>query len=250
MTYLFFDIECANSFGGIGKMCSFGYVLCNHDFSVIETNDFLINPDAPFDWYLFKKNSKCHLAYRKEEYLRHEKFSHFYSKICTLLTSPDRLVFGFGCSNDISTIESECIRYGLNPIDFSCYDISKILGQYYQTSGSLSSFVQLLNINQTGLEFHDSKADAIFTMKVTERLAADMDKPVNQILSGYQPASGIHAYSEKIKKLYVKYLERSSAPKNKTRRKIRVEKVPDNFDYKKELLLELELQKQQKNKLQ
>ena len=48
MNYLFFDIECANCDGGNGKICSFGYVLTDTDFNVLEYKDLLIDPKAKF----------------------------------------------------------------------------------------------------------------------------------------------------------------------------------------------------------
>ena len=107
MTNLFFDIECANNFDGVGKICSFGYALCGQDFSLIESDDLLMNPDAPFDWYLFKKNSRCHLAYTREEYNRNPKFPHHYPKISSLVGAEDnsslpsaaRMTFGQSALN-------------------------------------------------------------------------------------------------------------------------------------------------------
>ena len=36
MKYLFFDIECANCYDGVGKICEFGYVLTDEYFTVLE----------------------------------------------------------------------------------------------------------------------------------------------------------------------------------------------------------------------
>ena len=52
-SYLFFDIECANCFNGEGKMCSFGYVLTDADFNILDSQDLVMNPETEFDWYLF-----------------------------------------------------------------------------------------------------------------------------------------------------------------------------------------------------
>ena len=35
LKYLFFDLEYANSKGGINKICEFGYVITNENFDVI-----------------------------------------------------------------------------------------------------------------------------------------------------------------------------------------------------------------------
>ena len=65
MEFLFFDVECANCFGGVGKMCSFGYVLVDSEFNVIETDDIVMNPEAPFDWYLTKTKTTSRLRIRR-----------------------------------------------------------------------------------------------------------------------------------------------------------------------------------------
>ena len=242
MTYLFFDIDCANSFGGIGKICSFGYVLCNADFSVIATDDILMNPDAPFDWYLFKKGSKCHLAYSRTEYQRQPKFPQFYSKIQALLGAKDRLVFGFGSKNDVKTIATECLRYNVPQIEFSCYDMHSVLEKQYEMQGGLSAFVEKLGIDTQGMEFHDSRADAWFTMKVTERLVKDSGKPMPELLSAYTPHSSPLVLQEQIKTLFKKWLERSEAKKaaeGKPRRTQKKVTVPDWFDYRQELLRQI-----------
>ena len=81
-SYLFFDIECANCFGGVGKMCSFGYVLTDEDFNVIDSQDVAMNPEAEFDWYLFSPKNKCRLAYSKDYFAR--------SIISTLITKESK----------------------------------------------------------------------------------------------------------------------------------------------------------------
>lgn len=48
MDYVFFDIECANCIEGQAKICSFGYVVTDEQFDVIEREDLIVNPKAPF----------------------------------------------------------------------------------------------------------------------------------------------------------------------------------------------------------
>lgn len=251
MTYLFFDIECANSFNGIGKICSFGYVLCNEDFSVIESGDLLMNPDTIFDWYLFKKDSKCHLAYTREDYINNPKFPHHYPKIKSLLEASNRIIFGFGCQNDVATIATECLRYDLDLIDFNCHDIVNPLEKFYDMKGGLGRFVEKFEISTEGMEFHDSKSDAFFTMKVTEQIVKDSKKPLPELLSTYTPFSSKLLRKKKIKKLYANYLERKEAGKTKDGKPPRPLKkitVPSWFDYKRELLEEIEQEKSNSEK--
>jgi hypothetical protein len=49
MKYLFFDCECANCYDHEGKICSFGYVITDESFRLLEEKDIIINPNAPFD---------------------------------------------------------------------------------------------------------------------------------------------------------------------------------------------------------
>ena len=48
MNYIFFDIECANCQNGQAKICSFGYVITDESFTVLEKEDWIVNPKAPF----------------------------------------------------------------------------------------------------------------------------------------------------------------------------------------------------------
>ena len=42
MEYIFFDIECANCFNGDGKICSFGYVITDRFFNILEKEDIVL----------------------------------------------------------------------------------------------------------------------------------------------------------------------------------------------------------------
>ena len=44
MEYLFFDIECCDG----NHICSFGYVIINSDFEILEKRDLVINPEKVF----------------------------------------------------------------------------------------------------------------------------------------------------------------------------------------------------------
>lgn len=63
MRFLFFDIECANTFNNICKLCSFGYVIMDEHFNLIEQRDIIINPEDIFDPYFFKPDSNISLPY-------------------------------------------------------------------------------------------------------------------------------------------------------------------------------------------
>ena len=44
MNILFFDLECANCFMGIGKICEFGVVLVDGNFNLIQKYCFCMSP--------------------------------------------------------------------------------------------------------------------------------------------------------------------------------------------------------------
>ena len=60
MKYLFFDVECANCFGGVGKICEFGYVLTDDKLNVIKRDDIPMCPGKG-------RGNRFHLTGRKHE---------------------------------------------------------------------------------------------------------------------------------------------------------------------------------------
>ena len=65
-SFVFFDCECANTFDGVGKICSLGYVICDDDLNIIESEDVVMNPECDFDWYLLSGKGDIKLAYSKD----------------------------------------------------------------------------------------------------------------------------------------------------------------------------------------
>jgi DNA polymerase III epsilon subunit-like protein len=169
-TYLFFDIECANCFDGKGKMCSFGYVLTDGQFTVIESDDIVINPEAEFDWYLFSPKNRCPLAYSKEYFRRQHNFKDYYKQIKTLLTAPFRKVVGFSSGNDVAFIITACERYNLPLINFAAYDAEPVLNTANNIRKGLAAWAEFYHIDTTELHAHRSSDDAMMTMLVVKAL--------------------------------------------------------------------------------
>ena len=61
MKYLFFDIECCDG----NHMCSFGYVIVNNNFEILEKKDLVMNPEKEFRLGRYTFNPRIHLAYNK-----------------------------------------------------------------------------------------------------------------------------------------------------------------------------------------
>ena len=181
-TFLFFDIECANMFDGVGKICSFGYVLTDEDFNIMDSDDVVMNPETEFDWYLFSPKNKCPLAYSKDYFRSKPNFEAYYKPIKNLLEFPGRKVIGFGSKDDVGFIVSACERYGLAGINFSSWDISTIISQKKQMHKSLVNWCEEYKIDVSGLTAHKSCDDAMMTMLVAKAFCQKQDISLEQLL--------------------------------------------------------------------
>lgn len=181
-TYLFFDIECANCFDGIGKMCSFGYVLTDESFNVLEKGDIVMNPECEFDWYLFSPKNRCPLAYSKDYFRAQKSFPYFYKQIKKLLESAERCAIGFASLNDVGFLISACERYNLPNFNFSSYDIAKILKKYKSKEMRLSEWCEHYGINLENIKKHKSEDDAMMTMLLTKALCEENKTELHKLL--------------------------------------------------------------------
>ena len=130
MRYLFFDIECSE-----GKsMCSFGYVLTDEKFRILEKDDILMNPEAIFHTGAWgKKNREAYpgieMAYPKEVFLKSPTFPALYEKIKSLIEYKDQTVIGFSHKNDTVFLDNACKRYNLPSIDYDFVDVQTKIGR-------------------------------------------------------------------------------------------------------------------------
>ena len=95
MNYVFFDIECANCFQGRGKICSFGYVITDEFFNVLEKKDIVMNPHAKFHLFGHRNHPGIVLAYDEKIFKSSPSFPKYYEEIRSLLQDKNNLVFGF-----------------------------------------------------------------------------------------------------------------------------------------------------------
>ena len=77
MKYLFFDIECCDG----NHMCSFGYVIVNNNFEILEKKDLVMNPEKRFKLGRDAFNPRIHLAYNESTFRKQKTFRYFYDKI-------------------------------------------------------------------------------------------------------------------------------------------------------------------------
>ena len=164
--YLFFDIECANCFGGEGKICSFGYAVCDERFNIIECEDLVMNPESRFDWAFFSKKIDVSLSYPKQVFLSSPKFPHFYPKIRQLMTEHSGRVIGFAPKNDIGFLDYTCRRYELELPRTKIFDLVNILHTKIDENKKLVQWAERFGVNMSKLTAHNSMDDAKMTMFV------------------------------------------------------------------------------------
>lgn len=188
MNLLFFDIECANCFQGNGKICSFGWTLCNDSFQVISQVDLLINPKSKF--HLSDKSglNGIQLSYPQERFLSQPDFEYFYPQIKKMLEDTDNVCWGHSVVNDINFINSECRRYNLPYINFKAYDSQMIHRLITQspTDVGLSKICGMYNLQVTDL--HRSDYDAYLTSRIVEKMCEQAQASISQLLSEYPNA--------------------------------------------------------------
>lgn len=173
-TYLYFDIESANCYGGEGHICSFGYVICDSNFNILEMDDIVMNPRAEFDPGLFGENSRCRLAYTEEEFLSQPDFEHYYERIKNLLTEPGRKNVGFAVENDVGFIVCACHHFKLPQIGFHAYDTHVIADTVNGAHKGLSGWLDFYKVNTDGLCAHKSSDDAKMTMLLTQKICQQL----------------------------------------------------------------------------
>lgn len=195
MKYLFFDIECANCDGGRGKICSFGYVLTDTSFSVIESEDIIINPHAPFRLRSYGKEQKSYieLAYPEEIFRAAPDFSFYYERIKSLLNADNVMIFGYAPENDAGFLAAEFERYSLPCVDFEFCDVQRIYKRHIKNEGgnqfSLVHACEDLGVASPETE-HKSVDDAMATMRVLKRICFEEGRGAPELVDIFSPCKG------------------------------------------------------------
>lgn len=226
-SFVFFDCECANTFDGVGKICSLGYVICDDELNVIESEDVVMNPECEFDWYLFSGKGDCQLAYSKDYFRLKPNFDAYYKNIKKLLTTGNRYIAGFAVGNDVGFLNSGCERYGRDYIQIYAFDMEKYLETKYNKKQKLTAWASELGVNVAKYQTHKSVDDAIMTMlclkaecqktgKSAEEIfneSKQMFVSSQQMLEKAEERAYRKEVTEKIKRLFTK---KNPKPKFKT----------------------------------
>lgn len=185
MRLLFFDIECADG----ANMCSFGYVLTDENFNIIEKRDILINPECRFR--LSGRNDPgIELNYSEAEFYRSPKFPHYYPLIKELITYPDQFIIGHAIGNDTKYIVTQCKRYNLPFLNYSFVD-SQVLYKHSSLSAKPASLENILNeLGCESMRAHKSDDDAAMTVTVMKKLCEKTGYRVGELIESCPKAQG------------------------------------------------------------
>lgn len=195
MQYLFFDIEGANSYDFVSKMCTFGYVITDQQFDMKLKIDVIMNPETSFDRHIIRENMN---AYPLERYENSPSFSYFYNAIKNILQTKKQIVAGWSVENDVRYIYDACKRYKLTQIQYRYIDIQKIYMQLFNLSTvpSLENACENLKIDLT--KVHKSDEDAMLTMLVAKELCRKLDMSFDKLVERYKDCgSSVAEFSKK-----------------------------------------------------
>ena len=213
MDYIFFDIECANCFGGRGKICSFGYVITDESFNILEKSDILINPHSKFHLHGHNNHPGIVLGYGEDEFLASPDFKHFYPAIRELLTRDNSMIFGFSVMSDAGFLKSECARFHKPMFDYDFIDIQRIFTDYKQLENTpaLIKCAAEYGVTETQ-DVHKSDDDSYFTMRVLKGLCEETGLTPKELVEKY-PLSKCWARDGEIDSEFLRWKEIQKANK-------------------------------------
>lgn len=186
MKYCFFDIECSVVNKNAAKICAFGYCLTDENFSILEKEDILINPQGGFHLTDRKGTQGLVLPYEYADFKKYPTFPEKAEKIYGLLQAKDTLVVGHATMNDVKYLNLESKRFSLPSFDFAFADTQFL---YMNAVGEFSRQFGLGAIAQElGVEFtaHRAVDDAYATMKVAEAMCKSEGLSLRALLEKYE----------------------------------------------------------------
>ncbi|MDY2889307.1 MAG: exonuclease domain-containing protein [Candidatus Caccosoma sp.] len=183
MKYLFFDIEAANSYNFISKMCTFGYVITDDNFKVKSKIDVVMNPESFFDKYILNLHMN---AYPLEKYKSAPPFSFFYESIKHILQANNQIVVGWSIENDIKYLSDACKRYKKQQFDFKYIDIQKIMVDEFNliSPPKLQYACEFLKIPIA--KTHKSDDDAFMSMQIAKAICLKNKCTLEELISKYE----------------------------------------------------------------
>lgn len=195
MDYLFFDIEASE-----GKsICSFGYVLTDENFNILEKKDVLINPEAPFCTQARSKKKQqdekhkgITLAYPPEVFCSNPNFTKRHAIIKELLEKKDRIIMGFSHVNDARYLRIACTRYSLPHFNYEFFDVQDAYRAYKKIKEqmSLEKIIAELGVNIDGYTLHKSVDDAEISMLVAKGVCKSLNVSLPELIEKFPANRG------------------------------------------------------------
>ena len=213
MEYIFFDIECANCFQGRGKICSFGYVITDEQFNILEKNDILINPHSKFHLFGHKNQPGITLGYDFETFRHSPDFNYYYKTIRSILTKPNAIKFGFAVMSDAGFIKSECERFSKEQFDYDFIDVQRIYTELKELNNTpgLIKCAQEYGVTDSQ-EVHKSDDDSYYTMRVMKGICQELNLSAPQVIEKY-PHCKCMVVNGELESEFIKYKEALKAQK-------------------------------------
>ncbi|MCX4313272.1 MAG: 3'-5' exonuclease [Clostridia bacterium] len=180
MDYLYFDIECADG----SHICSFGYVITDPQFNIIEKEDILINPRCEFKLGKYRKEPYIALAYREKQFYAAPSFDKLYDKIGEILSVPNRTILGHAIESDVEFLDKACDRYKKPRFDIRVYDTQRIYEKHTDGANvkSLEKIMEELNVDITQLSAHKSCDDAEMSMLTMREICGATNTEISEYL--------------------------------------------------------------------
>ena len=183
MKVLFFDLEYASSKNG-SKICEFGFVQTDELLNITNRGNLIINPNSEWDPYVVDSV----IQRDPSEYMKSEKFDHYYPIIKRLLDEADYIV-GHSLDNDARAFNFECKRYHLPSLDFEFYDENIIYQCIKGDKRSCSVENILIDLGVQGDErYHDAEVDSYNTMLGIKAMMEKTRLPFVELLAAYPRA--------------------------------------------------------------
>lgn len=193
MDYMFYDIEASEG----SSMCSFGYVITDENYNIIDKEDILMNPEAMFHTGAWSaKNREKYpgitLAYPNSEFKKQPTFPYFYEKIKSLIQAENRVIIGFSHANDAGFLSRACKRYGLSFIDYEFLDIQNLYCEYINQKNqvALENLLGELGVEINEYTLHKSDDDSEITMLAARELCKRLNFDINTLADTYKMTRG------------------------------------------------------------
>ena len=180
---VFFDLECANCFDGVGKICEFGAVTTDLEFNVLKRDFMLINPEDRFALAGRNGSPDLKLAYPEKTYFNSPKLAYYESQIRSIMQSKGTMVAGFAIGNDVSFLATDLNSYDLPQIEYPCFDVQEWVSPPDHSISLEKAYAEVVPTEEKRpFREHRSVDDAEMTMLVAKFYLQSSGKTLTELL--------------------------------------------------------------------